>query len=364
MVNNKSISTTITVTAVPESHKIYRTTVDNKLYVYNDFGELLEPYIDILFFTDRFWNGLFRDSSNDIYCLNTNNRISKYNFTSKELDEVPGQTGNWTEIDGPWTADTSYPRVHNLGMLDDGSIMISAEYEISSVKYVKTFRYSIDGTKLEEADFTQYHNGVLQRYIYPVSHFFDDASGLTALSTDSRWGSNPIGAMTGIGTYSSTGLLTRFDRGCGAEDSSAISGASIYYNRLLFTNSNFGSPSNKLSYAYLDTCTFSHSIDMSEFTKGIIVKVAIDTPQTFNGVLESIESVNDSKSTIPDDTGQPVLFTEKGRKFLEITTDENLDYFLKGEVHQVFVDGEEFYLESIRCRGDTYEVTLQTPEKV
>jgi hypothetical protein len=164
-------------------------------------------------------------------------------------------------------------------------------------------------------------------------------------------------SFVGTATYSSTGLLIDFQ--IGSDTYTDEFGATIIDEKLytLFEDS------NQMVIRDLsgtgDVTTYPIPSDSTYGSIGIIPP---SSSPAFKGLVTFIDSANPTTTTISDFEGKPVLFTEPGRKTIELTTQQNIDEFLDGKVEAMQVEGEEFEIESIFAEGTTYQVTLQTPE--
>lgn len=333
MLNNKDIGTVITVEPIQQEilYLVRNTSqIDAQFLLFNDAGvPLFDDTIDTLQPAS-----LFFDSDGNFYSLNADRKIAQYNFETKELDELPGQPAI------PW------PDVF-LYRLDDGSFMTSdTEYDpgISDTVIVME-RYSIDGTLLEKE--------ILDGIPYGIGEF---VGALQSFSTNGEITTISFldDVYVGIGTYSASGMLT----GIAIEDTILNESGGTLYDNLLYTMAS----EVVMLIRDLDTGDIINEIPITDYNVGSIGRALKQVDDQLKGLLLSIDSTNPTTDTIADEAGNPVLFLTPGRKYIEMTTQQNLDAFLDGEVEAMLVDGEIFSITNISTTGTDYQVSLQTPE--
>lgn len=332
MVNNKDIGTVLTV--VKDQSSKYYTVSNTLLEVSDDKGILLETPIDIGA------SVLFFDPDGNYYTFDENNYIAQYNFETKEIETLPGQTDSWS-ID-----------LQILARLSNGNFLVNdGSYDdVADQWRAFTVIYSIDGTVIETGDYLPETDGLFIHSIFSLS----TKNGLTAITFyDDTWDVSFIGTAT----YSASGLLTDFQIG---SDRYQDEFAATIWNDSLYT----AFPNDNLIVVRdlvepFGVTTLPINVTRTAGSIGVTIGTA---SVAFKGLLKNIDSANPTTSTIADYQGNPVQFTEPGRKFIELTTKQNMDEFLDGEVERMNIDGEEFEIESIFVDGSTYEISMQTPE--
>lgn len=332
MLNNKDIGTVITVTPI-QQEILYLVrnigSIDAQLLLFSDAGvPLHDDTIDTLKPAS-----LFFDSAGNFYSLNVDKKIAQYNFETKELDELPGQSAI------PWSKIFIY-------RLDDGSFMTSDfQYDpIIADTVIVMERYSIDGTLLEQTILTGLPYGTIG---VGELHSFSTNGAETTISFQND-------VYVGVGSYSASGMLIDFIIDSTIPDET---GGTLYEN-LLYTMAS----EVVMLIRDLDTGDIINEIPITEYNVGSIGRALKQVDDPFKGLLLSIDSTNPTTDTIADEAGNPVLFLTPGRKYIEMTTQQNLDAFLDGEVESMLVDGEVFSITNISTTGTDYQVSLQTPE--
>ncbi len=408
MITNRDIGTVIKIIRVPQdTFYLVRNSgsVDADLLLFTGKGVPISE--DTIQTTQP--ASLFFDSSGNYYCLNTDKKIAQYNFDTKELDLLTGQTAiPWTKI--------------FVDRLDDGTFISSRTFydPTPGVVVLESQRYSLDGT-LEESNIITINGysgslGALNSFstdgVITVLTFSDDvfvgtatysATGLIdSFTVDTTYVDETSGTLMDGKLYTLTGDELRI-RDLTAEISEETPEVSDRQPDSSWENDcNYVMGSKVCVYPSTETdsiervCTEEYdsnynvswvcvppfpgveqppiitlsltavlvdSIPISGFSVGSIGVKISDIEESFRGLLKSIDSSNPTTETIANADGNPVLFTQPGIKFLEITTRENLDDYLDGKVDIVSVDEEEYEIESIVSTGNRYEITLQTPEK-
>ena len=340
MVNKLSIGTTITATKVPldKLYVVLDGNVPSVVYFvpYTSQGvQITDDIIETVKPAALFFDS---ESSDIFYCLNSNQKIAQYNFETKELDVLPDQT------QVPWQNNIFIERQQ------DGNFISSDFGYDPGIGDTVTFmqRYALDGTLIEQETLV-------------LSWFPGDLTTLGIIECFSTNGTHTVikgssldAVIIGIPTYSASGLLIGFEY---LDEYPNETGGTIHDGNLYTLNGSI------MLVRDLAEINPTIEIPIQGFAYGNIGKVKSLSPESITGLLTSIDITKTTTNTIADAWGSPVLFTEPGNKFIELTVTDNLDIFLDSEVELLFIEGEQFEIKSIVATNNLeYEVTLQTPE--
>lgn len=332
MINNIDVGTVIDITeeALDTLYLVRNGNIPNAdLLLFSTDGV---PLLDDTIQTRRSAS-LFFDSDDNYYCANISGFIAQYNFETKELDELSGQSlPAWTKI--------------FVSRLDGGDFMTS------QIKYnpdifansIYTQRYSIDGTLQEE----------IAMEIYG---WFGDPELLEAFSTDGTTTTISFAGNTlkGVGSFTASGLLWKI---VVSSQLQSETGGTIHGDTFYTMNGNL------MFIRDLETNEIIEEIPITNINVGSIgVQPSSGPGRSIRGLLTSFESINTVTSTIANSEGEPVLFQVPGRKAIEITTKQNLDDFIDIKNTPVIVKDEQYEVVSIKCVTDKYTISLQTPQE-